>query len=273
RCMAVHSPFLAKRFCTAQHARFSVYVLVFLAFVLFSATSPILYTVDLNQQKCVIRGHLKKLIRYIKPAIFYFVPDILLLANLFVIYELWLATRLRKKTLTNPNNSISLNAANFNRKQRQLTIMLVTVSVSFYIFTTPAIIDYIAQVNPPQHHDVKKLKWRFLRINVTVLILQMNSVTNFIFYCLAGSKFRSACLDTLKEGYDQLLYLWYRHIMNKKNYEKPSRYNARLSGCRQLDTVDENRKRIFGDRQRRSTSIIANNNNSSKRPSRETILN
>jgi hypothetical protein len=179
RCIAVHSPFLAKRFCTVQHARYSMYILIFLAFIFFSLTFPLIYTIDKQQNKCGVRQHYQTIIRIIKPTMFYFIPDLILLVNLFIIYELFMAKRNRTQTLINPENAVhQINAASFNRKQQQLTIMLVTVSLSFYLFTTPAIIDYIRQRNPPQYRDIKRLKMRFLRTNLTVLWLQMSSAVS-----------------------------------------------------------------------------------------------
>jgi hypothetical protein len=178
RCVAVRSPFLAKRFCTTEHARYSVYILLFIAFILFSSTFPIIYTIDEVQQKCGIRRRYQRIARFIKATIFCFVPDLLLLANLFVIYELYMAKRQRTKTFMDSENQ--LNATSFNRKQQQLTIMLVTVSLSFYLFTTPAIIDYIRQINPPKHPDVKRLKLRLLLSNLSVFCLQMSSAVSFI---------------------------------------------------------------------------------------------
>ena len=176
RCVAVHSPFLAKRFCTIQRARYSVYILVLFAVTLFATTFPIFYTFSQKHEKCFLRARYQTIIRIIKPTIFYFIPDLILLVNLFIIYELFKARRQRTQTLINPENAIhQINAASFNRKQQQLTIMLVTVSLSFYIFTTPAIIDYIRQRHPPTYRDVKRLKMRFLRTNLTVLWLQMSS--------------------------------------------------------------------------------------------------
>jgi hypothetical protein len=179
RCVAVHSPFLAKRFCTIQRARYSMYILIFFALILFSITFPFLHIIDRRQQKCIVRKQYQTLIRIIKPTIFYFIPDLILLINLFIIYELFQARRQRTQTLINPENAIhQINAASFNRKQQQLTIMLVTVSLSFYIFTTPAIIDYIRQRNPPKYRDIKRLKMRFLRTNLTVFWLQMSSAVS-----------------------------------------------------------------------------------------------
>jgi hypothetical protein len=179
RCIAVRSPFLAKRFCTMEHARYSVYILILVAVLLFSSTFPIIYTVDTSQQKCGVRAPYQMIVRLIKSTIFYFAPDVLLLTNLFIIYELFAARQLRKRKLMNPENAINqLNTISFNRKQHQLTIMLVTVSLSFYLFTTPAIIDYIYQLHPPQFDNVKQMKRRFLMMNLTVLWLQMSSAVS-----------------------------------------------------------------------------------------------
>lgn len=182
RCIAVRSPFLAKRFCTTENARYSIYSLIIFSLILFSSTFPVMHTVDKLQQKCGIRSQYQKILRFIKPTIFYFLPDIFLLANLFVIYELCLARQQRNKTLMNPENAIhQLNAVAFNRKQQQLTIMLVTVSLSFYIFTTPAIIDYMLKINPPKRNNIKQLKSRFLLANLSVFWLQMSSAVNTFF--------------------------------------------------------------------------------------------
>jgi hypothetical protein len=179
RCIAVHSPFLAKRFCTIQRTRIAIYILIFFALIFFSITFPIFYIIDRRQQKCIVRVQYQTLLRIIKPTIFYFIPDLILLINLFIIYELFQARRQRTQTLINPENAIhQINAASFNRKQQQLTIMLVTVSLSFYIFTTPAIIDYIRQRHPPKYRDIKRLKMRFLRMNLTVFWLQMSSAVS-----------------------------------------------------------------------------------------------
>lgn len=180
RCIAVHSPFLAKRFCTIQHARYSIYLLILFALIFFSITFPFIYKVDRRQEKCLVRQQYQILIRIIKPTIFYFIPDLILLVNLFIIYELFMARRHRTQTLINPENAIhQINAASFNRKQQQLTVMLVTVSLSFYLFSTPVVYDYISQRNPPKYRDVKRLKMRFLRTNITVIWLQMSSAVNF----------------------------------------------------------------------------------------------
>ncbi|CAF1250557.1 unnamed protein product [Adineta ricciae] len=249
RCIAVHSPFLAKRFCTVQRARYSIYLLLVFALIVFSITYPVIYTIDEAQNKCGVREQYQTILRIIKPTVFYFIPDLILLVNLFIIYELFIARRHRTQTLINPENAIhQINAASFNRKQQQLTIMLVTVSLSFYLFTTPAIIDYIRQRNPPNYRDVKRLKMRFLRTNLTVLWLQMSSATNFLFYCLSGSKFRATCVETLDD-----VYYYIRTKFDEDYQRKRPPNRMRTSSNFGL----EMRNGIYYDRRdtRRSTSI------------------
>ncbi|CAF1396179.1 unnamed protein product [Adineta ricciae] len=274
RCIAVRSPFLAKRFCTTENARSSIYTLIFVALMLFSITFPFVYTIDKVQQKCGVRAQYQKIIRFIKPTIFYFVPDLLLLANVFVIYELFMAKRQRQRTLMNPETAINqLNAVSFNRKQQQLTIMLVTVSLSFYLFTTPAIIDYIRQINPPKHHDVKRLKLRFLMTNLSVLWLQMSSATNFFFYCLAGSKFRAASVETLSDVCDFIQ----RKFSDEQDYVPRRRRRQTRSDVRLSSIHGQELNGIHNcESNRRSGSIpqtcIYSLNNSSKRLSSETVI-
>lgn len=182
RCIAIHSPLLAKRLCTVERTRHAMYSLIVFALIVFSATLPIVYTRNLNQTKCLIRPEYQTLLRILKPTTFYFIPDILLLVNIFIIYELFMARRYRTQKLINPENAMSqINAASFNRKQQQLTLMLVTVSLSFYIFSTPTVIDYILQGKPPDHKDPKRLKILILRSNLTVLWVQMSSAVRFFF--------------------------------------------------------------------------------------------
>jgi hypothetical protein len=179
RCIAVHWPFVAKRLCTTSRARLSMNILLVTTFIVFTIVYPLIYTIDRKQQKCGIQRQYQILLRFIKPIVFYVIPDLILLINLFIIYELFVARRQRTRTLINPENAVhQIDTVSFNRKQQQLTIMLVSVSLSFYLFTTPAIVDYILQRHPPTYRDIKRLKMRFLRTNLTVLWLQMSSAVS-----------------------------------------------------------------------------------------------
>ncbi|CAF2415257.1 unnamed protein product [Rotaria sp. Silwood2] len=279
RCIAVHSPFLAKRYCTIKHARHAMYLLILTAFAFFTLTFPLIYIINREQEKCSVRKQYQILLRIIKPTIFYFIPDLILLVNLFIIYELFMARRQRTQTLTNSENSINqINAATFNRQQQQLTIMLVTVSLSFYLFTTPAIVDYILQRKPPNYRDVKRLKLRFLRSNLTVIWLQMSSATNFLFYCLAGSKFRTACLQTFTDIYDYIRAKFdnnYQRSRSCSNSQTMSTFGMEMRNEIQYDHRDKLRSnsiqqtyQLHNSSKRTSNGTISSSHFNSRRASK-----
>ncbi|CAF4252532.1 unnamed protein product, partial [Rotaria sordida] len=94
---------------------------------------------------------------------FYFIPGLILLVNFFTIYELLIAKRQRTQTLMNPENATnSINAISFNKQQKVLTIMLVTDSLSFYLFTIPACIHYMLWKQLSYDIDTKEYEMRYL---------------------------------------------------------------------------------------------------------------
>jgi hypothetical protein len=177
RCVAVSSPFLAKRFCTVHSARYSVYILLGVAFLIFTSTFPIIY--HSNGKKCLIRPDYGLIHRIYQPIFMYGIPDILLLSNLFTVYILiHRQSQYKKRLPDNDDIKMRISDVHSSRKQRQLTIMLVTVNLSFYLFTTPAMIIYIAEYFPRKHSDIRELKRSFVFSQVSVLLLQLNNAVS-----------------------------------------------------------------------------------------------
>jgi len=182
RCVAVYSPFLAKRLCTVDSARYSMYILLTTSIILLSGTFPFIYQINntLKNQKCLIHPKYGLIVRIYQPIVFYAIPDLLLLSNLFTVYAL--CQRQEQLSSMRLNNGekfeIRVNDLNSNRKQRQLTIMLVTVSLSFYLFTTPAMVIYIAEFQRPKHRHIEKIKQSILFSQISVLLLQLNNAVS-----------------------------------------------------------------------------------------------
>jgi hypothetical protein len=178
----VHSPFLAKRFCTVDYARYSMYSLLAFGIILLSTIFPFTHHQKGtgNQAKCSLRDSGGIFIRIYQTVLFYGIPDLLLLSNLFTVRALCRRQqRLSSVCLNNVEKcEIRINDVNSNRKQRQLTIMLVTVSLSYYLFTTPALIAYIAQQNPPSNREARLLKRMFVMQQTSVVFLQLNNAVS-----------------------------------------------------------------------------------------------
>ncbi len=180
RCVAVSSPFLAKRYCTVRSARTSVFILIAVALVIFSATFPIIYHTNdrSNRKKCLIRPNLAFIHRIYQPIILYGIPDFLLLSNLFTIYSL--IKRRKEQTRLADTNQMDMRIydVHSNRKQRQLTIMLVTVILAFYLFQTPGVIIFISEYTQRRDLDINELKRSFLFSQISVLPLQLNNAVS-----------------------------------------------------------------------------------------------
>ncbi|CAF1365565.1 unnamed protein product [Adineta steineri] len=226
RCVAVASPFLAKRFCTVHSARYSVYILISIAILLFSATFPIIYHTDVTPKraKCKIRPAFGLIHRIYQPIVFYVLPDILLLSNLFTVYSLIQRRRQQKRLSNDDKFELRVNDVHSNRKQRQLTIMLVTVNFTFYLFSTPALIFFIGEYTPPKHPEINKLKRSFFFTQTSVLLLQLHHATNFIFYCFTGRRFREATIETFNQCSTQLKIFYHRYFLCDKYYRVSSDY-------------------------------------------------
>ncbi|CAF2346528.1 unnamed protein product [Rotaria sp. Silwood2] len=232
RCVAVYSPFVAKRLCTVNSARYSICIFLTISTIIFSIKFPFIY--DIKQaskyKKCLVHSNSGLILRIYQPILFYAIPDLLLLSNLFTVYALFRRTqRLSSACLKDEEKlDMRINDINSNRKQRQLTIMLVTVSFSFYLFTTPAMIMFISEYQPVQHNDINKTKRNFFISQMSVILLELNNATNFIFYCLAGQRFRQATRQTFYEYSENLKIFYHRYILCNKEYNPAPMYQHRL---------------------------------------------
>ncbi|CAF0989653.1 unnamed protein product [Rotaria sordida] len=236
RCVAVYSPFLSKRLCTVNSARRSIYIFLTISIILFSIEFPFIY--DIKQasrtKKCVIRSYFVLILRIYQAVLFYAIPDLLLLSNLFTVYALCRRTKRISSTCLKDEQQLQMRISDVNsgRKQRQLTIMLVTVSLSFYLFTTPAMILFISEYHPVKHNDINKLKQNILISQMSVILLQLNNATNFIFYCFAGQRFRQATVQAFYEYLERLNIFYHRYILCNKQYHPIHLYQNRLNTFR-----------------------------------------
>ena len=191
RLIAVCWPLHARRFCTVSSARYSIFGLLIIAICLFFTTSPFIYAQKSKSKglfKCILVSGYRLIVRIIKPIIFYGIPNIFLLSNLYTVYSLFqrYENLPRKESRSGSSADSYIIDPHASRKQRQLTLMLITVSLSFYLFTTPAMIAFLLEWFPVDRFEVSKAKRRFIFSQISVFILQSNN---------AVSAFRSKTLD------------------------------------------------------------------------------
>ncbi|CAM2701787.1 unnamed protein product [Rotaria socialis] len=222
RCIVVYSPFYAKRLCTVNSARRAIYIFLGLSVIAFSINFPIFYDLKavFKNKTCRIRKNFGLSYRLYHSLLFYIIPALFLLSNIFTIYALCRRTqKLSDAFLKNNRNlDMRINDVNSNKKQRQLTIMLVTISLSFYLFTIPGMIMFLIEIYALKSRDINKIKLKFVLAQLSVIVLQLNNATNFLFYCFAGHRFRQATVQTYYD-YSALSKNFFHHyILRNKEY-------------------------------------------------------
>ena len=150
---------------------------------MFTIKFPLIYNVLEaleRRKKCCVRKKLELFVRLYHAVLLYGIPALLLLSNFFTVYALCRQQR-RLSTIcwkNEDNVSIRINGNHSNRKQWQLTIMLVTINFSFYLFTTPAMVFYILESRLPRTRELNKIKTNFLLSQISVILLQLNNAVS-----------------------------------------------------------------------------------------------
>lgn len=216
-------------------------IFVAIAAALCLVTAPIFYDMNRprNVTRCTFRNSSLELVAITKPIVFIIIPDIFLLLNLLIVFKFLQRHRL---LLASSHNGPALSESrvidqNSQRKQRQLTIMLVAVSLSFYLFTTPAAIQFFHKRKyPAPRGNIERTKMKFLVGQICVILIQFSNAvsltqyylvhlftiqlfqTNFIFYSLTGERFRRETKFVLKEWYRTLVLFYHRCILRNSEY-------------------------------------------------------
>ncbi|XP_046328194.1 FMRFamide receptor-like [Haliotis rufescens] len=131
-------------------------------------------------------------------------------------------------------NSALIRALRHSHQQRQqmsnsaarehnLTIMLVAVIVLFLVCQFPSIIDNILMASTERGQLVSNMHYNKFYVMCTFMV-EINSATNFIMYCVFGKKFRMVFLHIFgcKKGQRTLQY-------------RSTLYNTRTNGLRSCD--------------------------------------
>ncbi len=75
--------------------------------------------------------------------------------------------------------------------ERQLSIMLLIVTVAFLLLTAPQYSRYILFTFLEYRHDPRLFGIANLFFHISNKLLWTNSAVNFFLYCVGGSKFRA----------------------------------------------------------------------------------
>ena len=228
RYTAICRPFLAAKMCTVVRARILIAVIFFFALIcrlanfweyqLVTAYNPVTNktVVYVDQTELAYNNNYTMVYPWLVDGFLASILPFLLLLilNARLIWEVRKSTKYIQQNMT-----IAGSANNLQREELQITIMLISVIVVFFICQAPYVIyTAITSINSFSPTPAIML-FRY----ITMLLLTLKSAINFIIYCWFSEKFWA----TLKR------IVCFRHCLLKgKNNQAGNYLNLnRNSGC------------------------------------------
>ncbi|XP_074650174.1 thyrotropin-releasing hormone receptor-like [Tubulanus polymorphus] len=215
RFLAVHSPLRAIQLSTISRIK---KVLLLLAVIDVGLNMHLFWTMELLVNPCgkycIPRREFSNFHHRVWPivdAVFYsFVPFLMLLVfNIIIVQDMFVAWRVRRNLYANSNNDIDLqNVATTNRrsnKQRNhittsswhLTLMLLVVTTIFLVLSAPNCIYMIVRMVTDVTTREQRRRVKITKA-ATTLLLYVNHCVNFYLYCASGRKFRQTLVSIYK---------------------------------------------------------------------------
>ena len=192
RFIAIWFPFKVKTFCNKRNAIISiVFMLVF--FVL--ANLQFVFTFDevydpFVKYDCRPKEEHAKFVQYvwywIDGVMYAFLPITLIIVFNGLIIHAVRKSGKEQRDLTNR----AINMSEKLTQQRQLTVMLLTISLVFVLLILPNCIFFIVRTYWSWRETMQGIAQYYLVYQTVFLLSDLNHAVNFYLYCLSGRKFR-----------------------------------------------------------------------------------
>lgn len=183
RLIGVKYPFHALRFCTPSRAK---KILICLPITISIYTIPYVLLSKAIGPSCVslaVQSTFTTVFSYITLCLSCFIPFFCLLTmNCMII-----TTMLQRKA---SQLSSECNQGQAKSREKQLVMMMLLVSFTFLILTSPLYIRYLLYQYIEEQKSLKSMAVFYLILHLTNKMYYTNHAVNFILYCIGGSKFR-----------------------------------------------------------------------------------
>ncbi|XP_067687695.1 probable G-protein coupled receptor B0563.6 [Haliotis asinina] len=197
RYIAIKFPLHAPKWITIKKARVLILVEFIVAFTLdvhSFFTRQIVVDPNTGVEKCSTPGEtntffVTKIWPWVDGVVYCYGPlTCLLVVNLLIIMEVKRAGRMqRQMTHTGVQEK---TAAETRTRERQVTVMLLSVSFTFLIFVTPmAVIIVVERYFWIQHSAHEQAQYHLVR-TICNNMMYTNHALNFVLYCVGGKRFR-----------------------------------------------------------------------------------
>ena len=184
RFLVTAIPLKSKTYCTRRNAKI-VCMVITLGVAVFWAVA--LYTADPKWGDCNIKavfGWMGKYGRWTFTVVYtYITTPILFILNSFLVYKLIQAGRVRSKMVAQDSGSYD--------QYRRMTVMAVTVSVTYFVLTLPTTtISSLGNFIPVSARS-SYAAWILFGHNVSLVLRASNHAVNFLLYLLSNRRIRA----------------------------------------------------------------------------------
>jgi hypothetical protein len=103
----------------------------------------------------------------------------------------------KSKAVASPHSNATPSLDKNRKHLNQLTIMLVTVSVTMVILTTPNSIFFVSRHYWESGSSLTSEVAYHVFYHLSVILVSVNNAVNFFLYFISGQKFRKQCIETI----------------------------------------------------------------------------
>ncbi|KAL4228498.1 hypothetical protein ACF0H5_011546 [Mactra antiquata] len=199
RFIAIWFPLKVKKLCSKWRS-ISILIVLFILFILVNL--QFIFTFEEVKDPflswdCRPKEQYRKFIQtvwyWIDGALYAVLPIIIILVlNSLIIY----AVRKSNRALTNLTNRRK-NSKDKLTQQKQITLMLLAVSLTFVLLVMPNCIFFVARQYWTWKETQLGIAQYYLVYQIVFLLSDLNHAVNFYLYCLSGRKFRQKFINVL----------------------------------------------------------------------------
>lgn len=192
RFVAVWFPLRVSEFFTLKRAKVSILIISFILILLnmhiLWMTHEYVNPFPPIALDCGFRNEYKEFEKnvwfWVNSCVYAFIPCAsMIVLNALIIFGLHKSFKMQKQMINGECTSSSKNM-----QQRQITIMLVTVSVAFAVFLLPVCIFYLARWEPKTLRETARF---YLTQEIVFFVAELHHAVNFLFYFFSSRKFRT----------------------------------------------------------------------------------
>ena len=202
RFIVVCFPLSAQRVCNKRRTKG---IIIFILIFSLCLNAHFLFTTGIVNHESTrlcdaldgYKHFVRKIWSWMDAAVYFILPFLIISAlNTVIVAKVVKATR-RRRSLQQPKHDKSVGCDNRTRRDVKLNVMLLAVSITFCISSSPMVVLMVTEVLFDENAPPEKLAALFLARTICELLMYVNHAINFLLYCVSGGQFTETLIKLL----------------------------------------------------------------------------